>query len=84
MSLRDVVEHRVQLVFNCRSCLRAMKADALALVHRYGPEAKLASLRARARCSNCKKRAVDVLLRKPNAMNRREGWIPYPPADPMR
>jgi len=82
MTLRAVVEHRVVFVFHCQSCLRRCSSTrSRSSTIRTGPRSYL---RERARCSNCKRRKVEILLRRPNAVHRRDGWIPYAPADPMR
>jgi hypothetical protein len=84
MTIGAVVGQALLLVFHCHACGRVGQADAEKLKDRYGPGIKLRALKAKARCSNCEKKNLAVLLKRPNALHRRDAWVPYKPDDPMR
>ena len=77
-TLRDVVERRLRLVFECANCWKIAEIDVLDLVARFGPETPLGVTRFRARCQRCGKRRARPLLHDP--VNRGErAWWPQPP-----
>jgi hypothetical protein len=77
-TLRDIVEERIGLYFECANCGRVTPADVLTLVARFGPESLLEPIRFRARYSRCGKRRARPLMRFPLTRGVDEWW-PVPP-----
>lgn len=78
LTLRKVIELGFQVAFECRHCRKWGVQDALALIHKYGPEIKLEKLRDDAKCTRCRRRQARVLLKRPY-QSRRHAWIPHDP-----
>ncbi|PWB63219.1 MAG: hypothetical protein C3F17_09860 [Bradyrhizobiaceae bacterium] len=77
-TLRQVAELGLAIVFECRNCRKASRADMLELIGRYGTDTTLGELRRKARCNRCRKREADVLMRQ--AEGRKDlDWWPRPP-----
>ncbi|WP_152981905.1 hypothetical protein [Prosthecomicrobium hirschii] len=77
-TLRDVVERRLAMVFECANCRRVTQVDVLNLVARFGPEMAVEAVRFRARCQRCGKRRARPLFRDP-AIRGDRAWWPKPP-----
>ena len=77
-TLRDVIERRMTLVFECANCRKVSQVDTLNLAMRCGPEALVQAVRFRARCTRCGKRRARPLLKDPTAPEVR-AWWPRPP-----
>jgi len=77
-TLRQVVELRLLVVFECRNCRKVSEVDLLGLIERYGASATLGEIRTKARCRICKKQSADVLMREPG-WRKDTGWCPRPP-----
>jgi len=73
-TLRDLVEQRIGLYFECANCGRLTPVDVLDLVARFGPESRLEPISFRARCSRCGKRRARPLLRFPLRKGLDEWW----------
>jgi hypothetical protein len=83
-TLRDIVEQRITLYFECANCGRVTPADVLILVARFGPESRLEPIRFRARRSRCGKRRARPLLRFPLWRGAGEWWQRLPLIVPQR
>jgi hypothetical protein len=78
VTLRDIVEQRYDLVFQCTGCLKTSKMDVLELIHKFGPEAKLEPIRFKLRCAGCgRRRARPFLCNKTYPGDH--AWWPWPP-----
>lgn len=78
-SLRDVIEGRQALFFECSNCTRLRRVDAIDLVAELGDaDITVGEVLFKSRCSLCgKKRAVPLLcdMTRPKQM----GWFPRAP-----
>lgn len=77
-TLRDLVDRRITLFFECANCLKAAQIDVLEMIARFGPESRLEPIRFKARCSRCGKRRARPLLRLP-ILRGDAAWWPMPP-----
>lgn len=77
-SIRDVIERRMGMVFECANCRKVAQVDVLQLVSRFGPDILLQATRFRARCTRCGKRRARILLKDP-ASRGDWAWWPRPP-----
>lgn len=78
VKLRDIVEQRYDLVFQCSGCLKVSRMDVLELIHKFGPDAKLEPIRFKLRCTRCgRRRAKPMLYNKAYPGNH--AWWPWPP-----
>lgn len=77
LSLRDLVERRVVLFFECSNCYRLTPVDLLDLIARFGPDSRLEPIRFKARCTRCGKKRAKPLLQFPPL--RKGTWWPAPP-----
>lgn len=77
-TLRDVVDDRLALFFECASCERLSQSDLLHLVWRFGPDTKIETIRFKVVCSRCNARRATPLLK--SAYRRGDAaWFPRPP-----
>lgn len=77
-TLRQVVERRLSLVFECTNCRRICKVDMLSLIARYGSETTIGTVRRRTWCTLCKHQVADALFRVPGFRSDQK-WMPRPP-----
>lgn len=77
-TLRDVVEGRFMLVFQCAGCGKVAQVDPLTLVAQSGPECLLETVRFKARCTRCGKRRARPFLRDP-VKPEVHAWWPHNP-----
>jgi hypothetical protein len=76
-TLRLVIE-RGALLFECGNCWHLSEVDALEMVARFGPDALVATVRARMVCRKCGKRRVRSLVRLKHG-RKDMAWVPVPP-----
>lgn len=62
-TLRDLVDDRLALFFECASCQRLSQSDILELVWRFGPDTKIETVRFKVVCSRCNARRATPLLK---------------------
>jgi hypothetical protein len=78
VTLRDIVEQRYDLVFQCAGCLKVARMDVLELIHKFGPNSKLEPIRFKLKCIRCgRRRASPMLYNKAYPGNH--AWWPWPP-----
>jgi|HubBroStandDraft_5_1064220.scaffolds.fasta_scaffold1027500_1 hypothetical protein len=77
-TLRQIVEFRLGLAFDCRNCGKFSKIDVLTLIERYGAATPLGALQSKGKCSRCGKRAADILTHDPGVRGDR-AWRPRTP-----
>jgi ribosomal protein L44E len=78
LTLRDLVEQRIGLYFECANCRRLSPVDLLDLVAKFGPDSRVEPIRFKAKCSTCGKRRAKPLYRYPLRKGLDEWW-PHPP-----
>jgi hypothetical protein len=78
LTLRQVLELGLTVVFECKSCRRVSQTIVLDLAERHGLATTLGELRGKAVCSRCGKRVADVLTRTPGVRGSL-AWWPRPP-----
>jgi hypothetical protein len=78
VTLRQVIELRLTLVFECRNCKHVSQFDVLGLVERFGADAPLGAIRRRGKCRLCKHRHAELLMKLPGPRSR-EKWWPHAP-----
>jgi hypothetical protein len=62
-TLRDILDDRLALFFECGKCERLSMCDLLHLVWKCGPDAKVGTVRLKTVCSRCGSRGGEALLR---------------------
>lgn len=78
ITLRELIEDRLILVFECRRCGKLSEVDVLQLVHLFGPDTLASATLFRGRCSRCGRRSARALLRDPTR-RKEEGWLTQKP-----
>lgn len=78
VTLRQVNELRLIMVFECRNCRHLSEFDTLRLVERFGADATLGLIRKRGTCYICKHRDAEILMKVPSPRSK-QAWFPYPP-----